>query len=135
MNNKGVSAVVANVLIVLLVVAAVAILWAIIGQTIGGAGDEIASQTTCQQVSLEITGCDANTVSVFRKAGGQGVEGKAVVSVEGGDVCTGVDNLDILGTDVIICSAQGKLIRAGFELSDGTTCEIVGEEFNCASAP
>jgi len=44
MNKRGVSAVVANVLIVLLVVASVAIIWAVVRPTIEQAGDEIGAE-------------------------------------------------------------------------------------------
>jgi hypothetical protein len=56
-NKKGISAVVANVLIVLLVVAAVAIIWAVINPVLRGAGDDIAAASDCQLVNLKAIDC------------------------------------------------------------------------------
>ena len=137
MNKKGVSAVIANVLIVLLVVAAIAILWAVIRPTIEGAGEEIASSTTCQQVNVEVTGCTSDGVTVFRGAGGPSDEGTGIVSVEGEGTCEGQTNaLLVLGSETIVTTScggnpSGQVIRTGLKLNDGTVCESVGEEFTC----
>ena len=141
MNKKGVSAVVANVLIVLLVVAAVSILWAVIKPTLEGAGEDIAGSTTCSQVNMEITNCeviddgDNSDITVFRKAGGP-EKGTVIVSVEGsGNPCMGTtDAFTILSSEVINCTgnASGKSIRAGMMLENGEKiCEGIAVEFVC----
>ena len=76
MNKKGISAVVANVLIVLLVVAAVAIIWAVVRPTIEQAGEGIEAGCFTIQVNPESCNATANadtggqgTLSIYRRAG------------------------------------------------------------------
>ncbi len=138
MNKKGVSAVIANVLIVLLVVAAVSILWAVIKPTLESAGDDISGSTTCGQVNMEITKCESNgtlaNITVFRKAGGPD-SGTAIVSVEGmGAPCEGLDGkFEVLASEVVVCNynASGQTIRAGMILDSGKVCEGIAVEFTC----
>jgi hypothetical protein len=131
-NKKGVSAVIANVLIILLVVAAVAILGTIIKPTIDDANDEIASSTACQQLNMEILSCSFVGALVYRGAGGQELEGKPILIVEGGNNCGVSENLGQLESETIVCiGLGGKTLRAGLNLSDGTICEAIGSEFEC----
>ena len=133
-NKKGVSAVIANVLIILLVVAAVAILGTIIKPTIDDANDEIASSTACQQLNMEILSCTYMSALVYRGAGGQELVGKPIVIVEGGDNCEGSNDIGQLESETVACPPlifEGKTLRAGLNLSDGTICEAIGSEFEC----
>jgi 5,10-methylene-tetrahydrofolate dehydrogenase/methenyl tetrahydrofolate cyclohydrolase len=134
MNKKGVSAVIANVLIILLVVAAVAILGAIIKPTIEGAKDEIESSTACQQLNMEILSCTSAEAVVYRGAGGQELTGKPIVIVEGGSNCVGSEDIGLLESKTVSCTASpvGKTLRAGLKQDDGTVCEAIGSEFGCS---
>ena len=69
MNKKGISAVVANVLIVLLVVAAVAIIWAVVRPTIEQAGEGI--EAGCFTIQVNPESCDATgeKLRIYRRAG------------------------------------------------------------------
>ena len=69
MNKKGISAVVANVLIVLLVVAAVAIIWAVVRPTIEQAGEGI--EAGCFTIQVNPESCDAtgDKLRIYRRAG------------------------------------------------------------------
>ena len=69
MNKKGISAVVANVLIVLLVVASVAIIWAVVRPTIEQAGEGIEAGCFTVQVNPESCSATANTLRIYRRAG------------------------------------------------------------------
>lgn len=57
-NKKGVSEVVANVLIVLLVIVGVAVIWSVVKPTIDKSAEQI--DTGCFEVSLEATSCKSN---------------------------------------------------------------------------
>jgi hypothetical protein len=67
-NRKGVSAVVANVLIILLVVVGVALIWAAVRPAIETGAQGI--QSDCITTSLEVSSCTATSVIVKRNAGG-----------------------------------------------------------------
>ncbi len=72
-NRKGLSDVVTNVLIILLVVVAVGMLWAFVSPMFTRSGEKISQQQACLSMSLEVTKCalgatDA-TVGVKRSAG------------------------------------------------------------------
>tara|TARA_Y100000310_G_C20306055_1_gene634001 strand:+ start:220 stop:624 length:405 start_codon:yes stop_codon:yes gene_type:complete len=134
MNKKGVSAVIANVLIILLVVAAVAILGAIIRPTIEGAQEEIESSTACQQLNMEILSCDPSGAVVYRGAGGQELIGTPIVIVEGGTNCESNNDIGQLESENVSCTTSpvDKTLRAGLEQADGTVCEAIGSEFECS---
>ena len=56
-NKKGLSDVVTTVLIILLVVAAIAVLWSFVGPTINKAGNQVNQQTFCLVNSVDIQSC------------------------------------------------------------------------------
>lgn len=62
MNKRGVSEVVSTILIVLLVIIAIGILWAVIGGFIRGKTGSIGEQTKCFSLDLEITSANYTTV-------------------------------------------------------------------------
>jgi len=78
-NRKGLSAVVANVLIILLVLAAVAIIWAVIRPTVEGAGDQISSD--CFSLLIDTESCVIDglnnlvTIDVSRNPGAGDLSG------------------------------------------------------------
>ena len=57
MKKRGLSDVVATVLIVLLALAAVTIVWSFIGPSLQGAGEQIEEQSQCSQTEVELKGC------------------------------------------------------------------------------
>ena len=142
MNKKGISAVVANVLIVLLVVASVAIIWAVVRPVIEQAGEGI--EAGCFQVQLEPIKCDsaANSVTFKRRAGGgEVVESvQLVVADANGDSSVysfdeGIDELQtktVDGTDI-----DGLEVYSGgtFDVGaivGGNTCELSGIPVTCS---
>lgn len=58
MDRRGLSDIIATVLIILLAIAAVAIVWAFIQGTIYGAGAEIELAQKCREVEIAITKCE-----------------------------------------------------------------------------
>jgi FlaG/FlaF family flagellin (archaellin) len=92
MNRKGLSEVVTNVLIILLVVIAIGVLWAFIGPMISKTGEKVEVGTTCitmasalAPVSCAKTASDVN-VSVKRSAGQANLKAlKLIFEKEGGE--------------------------------------------------
>lgn len=71
LRKRGLSPVVANVLIILLVIAAVAIVWAVVRPAIEDTGEQIGTGTDCITLDFEILSCDSTgNVVVRRNAGG-----------------------------------------------------------------
>lgn len=60
-NKKGLSNIIATVLIVLLALVAVGLVWSFIRPTIEGAGTSIGLTQQCLDVEVRPTGCDAAT--------------------------------------------------------------------------
>ena len=124
MNKKGISAVVANVLIVLLVVAAVAIIWAVVRPTIEQAGEGIEAGCFTIQVNPESCNATANadtggqgTLSIYRRAGmGEITAFKILVEDEDSNIAVfdGTDGRDIaeLETRTINASNYGANFTA-----------------------
>ena len=59
MNRKGLSDVVTTVLIILLVIAAIAIIWGFIGPTLNNAGVNVRIQALCSTITAKATACTA----------------------------------------------------------------------------
>ncbi|MDP6845873.1 MAG: hypothetical protein QF460_02885 [Candidatus Nanoarchaeia archaeon] len=115
-NKKGISAVVANVLIVLLVVASVAIIWAVVRPTIEQAGEGI--EAGCFTVQVNPESCNATgangygTLTIYRRAGiGEITSFKLLVEDNAGDieVFDGTAGKDIaeLETQIINATSYG----------------------------
>jgi len=128
MNKKGISAIVANVLIVLLVVAGVVLLWTAVRPTIEQAGEQVGAD--CVTLDLEVVSCDvtANSVSVRRNAGSGDLGGAKLIIGDGTLDCNEAEGLgelesvdcsdyvaEVMGTctDGSVCSGT---------CSDGSTC-------------
>ena len=135
-NKKGLSSVVANVLIVLLAVAAVGILMAIILPTLQDSSDEIQARTECQMMNLEITSCSgaSGKVVVSRGTGGPDeIDGVRII-VEGQGTCDFLKVMDELAietfdtTDVSCLGfalTEDDVVTVGALIGDGV-CEIMG---------
>lgn len=67
-NKKGISDVVTTVLIILLVVAAVAIIWGFVSRPLQQSGQALETSTSCLQVSLAPTACSVNASDSAGKA-------------------------------------------------------------------
>ncbi|MDP6845874.1 MAG: hypothetical protein QF460_02890 [Candidatus Nanoarchaeia archaeon] len=97
-NKKGISAVVANVLIVLLVVAGVVLLWTAVRPTIEQAGEQVSAE--CVTLDLEVTGCNVTIDDLtVRRNSGSGELSSARLII-GGDTtdCSTVSGIEQLGT-------------------------------------
>lgn len=124
-NTKGLSGVITTLIIILLVIAAIGIIWAVVNPFIKGAGDDIATQTNCMNLEIEVqsvtcTAGDACIVKLKRGADG-GVQPNGVkllfynaagtsnypadVTLTAGDL----DELEIYTTPAINAKTDGVL--------------------------
>ena len=135
-NKKGLSSVVANVLIVLLAVAAVGILMAIILPTLQSSDDEIKARTNCLNMNLKVVSCSESNekVTVSRGTGGPDIIDGVRIIVEGEGTCDvsgEMDELAINDFSTANCDAasislgEGDLVTVGAMIGDDV-CEIVG---------
>jgi hypothetical protein len=88
MNKKGISAVVANVLIVLLVVSSVAIIWAVVRPTIEQSGDGIGAEQFLMNLkieNIELSPGENVKVTVKRRAGDGELADLKVIIFDGTD--------------------------------------------------
>ncbi len=67
MKKRGLSDVVATVLIVLLALAAVTIVWRFIGPSLQGAGEQIEEQSQCSQTEVQLKGCTISSAKPITK--------------------------------------------------------------------
>lgn len=83
-NTKGLSGVITTLIIILLVIAAIGIIWAVVNPFIKGAGDDIASQTDCMALDIKVQKavCEASgdNCNVTLKRGSDG--GKEIAGVK-----------------------------------------------------
>ena len=142
-NKKGLSDIIATVLIVLLALAAIAIVWAFIQPTIRGGGEQIDVARKCLDAEVKPTACSAGTptgtvtVQLLRGAP-DGI--LAVVEHADGttDVGTTTTIPNLLGTTPIsvanIASANTAKVAAQFFNEQGIlqTCELSSAVVVCA---
>ena len=137
-NKKGISAVVANVLIVLLVVASVAIIWAVVRPTIEQAGEGI--EAGCFTVQVKTESCSegtADNVVVYRRAGAGTIDELKIIveSDDGGTTITDIPNpaieeLETKKFDATI-DAYAKVDVA--VVVSGNICEPTGVPVTCSN--
>ena len=109
MKKRGISDIVATILIVLLALAAVAMIWAFIQPLIGGAGETATLSAKCLQTEVKPTSCIINTTTNSATANAQLTkDGASKITIlledELGTTLTGnqVDAPPILSTTQVI---------------------------------
>ncbi|MBU2503721.1 MAG: hypothetical protein KJ879_01565 [Nanoarchaeota archaeon] len=146
-NKKGLSAVVATLIIILLVLVAVGILWVVIRGVIQGGADTIELSQKCLDIQLEasavvpVTSESGNySVTLARKAGGDtlgGVKLNFFNATENSGVIEFGTALGILetGTNKIVTADGGNGILHNATRMDFTTYFVsdLGEEQVCSS--
>jgi hypothetical protein len=144
MEKRGLSPVVANVLVILLVIAAIAILWAVVRPAIEGAGEQITTGTSCVALILNIEGCASDslvgtvppgllTIDVRRSAGGGDI-GTMKVIVDGTPQDPVDDTIvpDELETVTITTAGnEDASIQVAAVLADGKVCEPTTQTVTC----
>jgi len=134
MNRKAQGQIITTILIILLVLAAIVIVWQVVNRTVTEGTDQIDVQSACLGVTLDIESANATTneIKVRRNAGGPEENVKIYAMVEGGAKTVG-DMGDagelgtaILGVDKVdVPMEPGDSVKAGVELMDGTVCNPV----------
>ena len=121
-NKKGISAVVANVLIVLLVVAGVVLLWTAVRPTIEQAGEQVSAE--CVTLDLEVTGCNVTIDDLtVRRNSGSGELSSARLII-GGDTtdCSTVSGIEQLGTATCDIGTAGTCDGGATSCWDNADC-------------
>jgi len=142
MNKRGVSAVVATILIILLVIVGVTILWAAVRPTLEQTTDQISSE--CITIDLEITGCDlapaVDTVTVRRNQG-EGDLGGIKLIVDGvpcdtesitlAQLESSIDHICAITGGTPIIDFTNKDIEIAAVLAGGQLCAPLRTPFTC----
>jgi len=138
MNKKGISAVVANVLIVLLVVAGVVLLWSAVRPTIEQAGEQVGAE--CVTVDLEVIGCNITTeiLTVRRNSGSGDLSGARLIIGDETTDCNAVADVEQLAS--VMCNVTesgdffldtGNEVQVAAIISDGTVCNPLRSAYVC----
>ncbi|MDP4039666.1 MAG: hypothetical protein Q8P57_03750 [Candidatus Pacearchaeota archaeon] len=146
-NKKGVSAVVANVLIILLVVVGVALIWAAVRPAIEDATEDIDSG--CLTVSVEPVSCSANSGAGFavlrRNVGASDVDvtGLRVIHTKNDGTST-TDDIDgsleelgsvtwtpvSIGSQIVIAAGDSVNVAALIG-ADKKVCQVTSSPVTC----
>ena len=146
-NRKGVSEVIANVLIVLLVIVGIAVIWSVVKPTIDKGAQGIKTQSDCLGLSVEPVSCiydtDASsaTAKIKRNPGAGNFESVDIVFT-GNDGTSKVhtfmttqDNLDELSTADVTATGVGGLttpVKVSVAVrSGGQLCPVLSEPVTC----
>ena len=106
-NKKGVSAVVANVLIILLVIVSIGVIWAVVRPTIQSAGEQINSDCFNLLISAKSCGLNSHCVGGFN---------------DGGTCTTNTDCED--GVNDGVCTLDEVVVDVGRDPGPGTLSDI-----------
>lgn len=130
MNKKGLSAVVASLLIVLITIAAVLIVWQVVKTNIEDTASQL-SQADCINVDVKLNSC--NLTGTYSLTYAAGSLSKLVVTVEGAPGNDVNETLPVLGTTVTRnpgMTSASRVSAVAF-LSDEISCGVVAQR-DCA---
>jgi len=148
MNRKGLSNIIATVLIVLLALAAVAIVWSVFSNILGESSSEAVLRNLCIQSEAKPTSCvytnDKVNVSVQLTRGDSVEKIIGVVTLDDGTTISGeVPNPEVLETKTIsinrgdnpqdVVSARAAVVVKD-EDGNTKTCDVSPTEVQCTSA-
>ena len=120
-SKKGVSTVVANVLIVLLVIVGIAVIWAVVNPTLEKSAKGIQT-ADCFNVKVKPVSCSSTTVVVQREAGAQSnLYGLKLLITTAAGVTT---------AQTVTTPLPGELESNSYTL---TTTAVAGSKFNVAA--
>lgn len=137
MQKKGVSQIVSTILIILLVLAAIVIVWGVVERFVRTGEEAIIARTACMDIRLSIVEANSseNNVTVTRMTGGDTdavndikilVEGTAAtVTAPGGDAA--LEPLETKTYDVTSGINAGDKVEVAAVLEDETICDITDE--------
>ena len=125
-NKRGLSEIVTNVLIILLVLVSVGIIWAVLNSTIRNGTGQLGGAADCLTVQLEPISCDStNNEVTLRRGAGEGAlkEVSIVVSGTQNAVETFTKTLDPLEIDTFTIGtnlAETDVISVAAVVDDGS---------------
>ena len=96
-NKKGLSDVIATVLIILLAIAAIVIVWGFISNWLGKAGNNLSNQADCLDVDVKPISC-VNSTKMITIQVIRGIPAKAIASVTLSDGSVIVNKTTIIPT-------------------------------------
>ena len=125
MNKKAVSGVIVTVLLILLVIAAVGILWVVIQRFVTDTTEDIPSATACIETDLEISAYTDTSVTIKRVAGNAEIKEIKVVIGGSSKASSGFGAGLSIGETVPLTTpiANGNVIEVAAVIGD-TTCTI-----------
>ena len=133
-NKKGVSEVVANVLIVLLVIVGVAVIWSVVKPTIDKSAKGIETGTACTGVSLEVVSCAQGDttndwdVVVKRNTGAGELTGLKLIFEDATEATSVVDAGAITGFDELETQTFSNLDDGTIVATKVNVAAVVGGE-------
>lgn len=127
-SKRGISDVITTVLIILLVLAAIVIVWQAVKGTLTKGTETLEEQTQCLGVDLAISTIDAATdkVSITRNTGGDAAKVEPIILVKGAKTTANCTLATIAQLESTVCTTTTN-IAAGDEITVGgkigeTTC-------------
>ncbi len=143
-NKKGLSDVIATVLIILLALAAVVIVWSFVSPSLRGTGSQINVQTKCLAMELKPTNCkitSSSEVNVTYQLAGGDKPNKIKFLFEGASGTTDMSSTELIGSDIpdsLETKTKANIAYTG-TISKVSLVAVVlgddGKEYNCNPSP
>ena len=136
-NKKGMSEVVSNVLIVLVVIGAVALIAGVVINIVQTGTESTASASACLTTKFEVISCDGTNVVVKRLTGGTSDPVNYQVYSDAANVPpatsgTNPDGLNQLASESIsMGNADGDKVNVAAQLESGELCPSIFQEVTC----
>ena len=138
MNKRAQTQIIATVLIILIVLAAIVVVWQVVNTFVRAGSGEIEKQGNCLGVSLKVENKNIQTNLTFlvtRTGGGEIIPEPNVNLVVDGDVVSCASwspinpdwTLNYNRATCTLSSAATESVKAFLNLSDGTICSTFGE--------
>ena len=137
-------------LIILLVLAAIIIVWQVVQRTVKGGTGQIEPAAACMNINLEIVNASAtdNKVVVTRKAGASDTVVSSIKFVIDGTAFAGTvtptpsgEDIGVLSTKTYVLSGtgsdfiKGQKVEVAAVLSGGTVCNVADESIAKGEEP
>lgn len=133
-NKKGLSDIIATVLIVLLALAAVAIVWSFFQPTIRGAGEQIDVSQTCLEAQLKPLNCNlATNITTIQYISGD-IDYVVAIADSGAGTktvwqATPTNALESSSHDFDLNNAGG--LRTGYRIKAAAVITVGGQNVTC----
>ena len=125
--KKAQGQIITTILIILLVLAAIVIVWQVVNRTVSESAEEGSTQSDCIGSSVTIESATGTTVSVRRNAGGPS-DDLVLYAIPAGQnkaesaAAVAIGNLGTITVGALTVSDE---VKAGVILADGTVCNPI----------